>query len=64
MFSHLNLEEIKKIVRLQFRNVQKMLQSDNIVIGISDSAIDWLANQGFDPQYEARLLKGSFRGKY
>lgn len=53
----LNLEEIKKIVRLRFRNVQKMLQSDNIVIGISDSVIDWIANQGFDPQYGARPLK-------
>jgi ATP-dependent Clp protease ATP-binding subunit ClpB len=57
MFSPLSVDEIKKIVGLQFRSVQKMLQPVDIVISISDSAIDWLANQGFDPQYGARPLK-------
>jgi ATP-dependent Clp protease ATP-binding subunit ClpB len=57
MFSPLSVDEIREIVGLQFRSVQKMLQPANIVISISDSAIDWLANQGFDPQYGARPLK-------
>lgn len=57
MFAPLNREEIKQIVGLQFEQVQKMLEKNNIRIQASDEAIDWLSQLGYDPQFGARPLK-------
>lgn len=57
MFSPLNQEEIKQIVRLQFNNILRMLTTEEIKLDISDNAIDWIAHIGFDPQYGARPIK-------
>ena len=40
-----------------FRQVQKMLTKNNIKIQITESAIDKLAELGYDPQFGARPLK-------
>lgn len=57
MFSPLNKDEIKQIVSLQFANILKMLKIDEIMLTISDDAIDWIADIGFDPQYGARPIR-------
>jgi ATP-dependent Clp protease ATP-binding subunit ClpB len=57
MFRPLMLEQIREIVSLQLANLQDLLNSKEIKLDISDSALDWLGNEGFDPQYGARPLK-------
>lgn len=57
MFTPLDKGEIKKIVRLQFDEVKKMLAGNNISIEISDTAAEWLGSEGFDPQFGARPVK-------
>ncbi|PLW97416.1 MAG: ATP-dependent chaperone ClpB [Marinilabiliales bacterium] len=57
MFTPLNKKEIRDIVSLMFKQVQKMLLKNNIRIEITVSAIDKLAALGYDPQYGARPLK-------
>lgn len=57
MFNPLNREEIKEIVKVQFKGIVKMLSNNGIKISITDKAIDWLAQLGFDPQFGARPLK-------
>jgi len=57
MFTPLNKKEIRDIVGLMFRQVQKMLTKNNIRIQITESAIDKLAELGYDPQFGARPLK-------
>ncbi|HJX72346.1 MAG TPA: ATP-dependent chaperone ClpB [Bacteroidales bacterium] len=57
MFSPLNKDEIRQIVRLQFNNILNLLKNDEIKLTISDAAIDWIAEIGFDPQYGARPIK-------
>jgi ATP-dependent Clp protease ATP-binding subunit ClpB len=57
MFTPLNKKEIRDIVSLMFKQVQKMLLKNNIRIEITESAIDKLAALGYDPQYGARPLK-------
>lgn len=42
---------------MQFERVKHMLAQNNVTVEITDSAIDWIANQGFDPLYGARPLK-------
>jgi len=57
MFKPLSLTEVREIVKIQFRNVQQMLERNNIHIKLEDKAVDWLASQGYDPQYGARPVK-------
>ncbi|MBK8681574.1 MAG: ATP-dependent chaperone ClpB [Chitinophagales bacterium] len=57
MFKPLMRSEIKGIVVLQLRLLDSMLLDRNIQIQYSDELIEWLAEEGFDPQYGARPLK-------
>lgn len=57
MFNPLTREEIKEIVEIQFNSLVKMLAANDIKIKISQAAIDWLAQLGYDPQFGARPLK-------
>ena len=57
MFSPLTREEIHDIVKMQFNSIAKMLKANDIRITITNEAIDWLAQLGYDPQFGARPLK-------
>ena len=57
MFNPLSREEIGQIVLLQFEILKKMLAENHIHIGITDEAINWLAELGYDPQFGARPMK-------
>ena len=57
VFHPLNWGEVKQIVRLQVEGVQKMLRENGLTLEISDEAIDFLANEGYDPDFGARPVK-------
>ncbi|MCT4601853.1 MAG: ATP-dependent chaperone ClpB, partial [Marinifilum sp.] len=57
VFTPLEREEVKRIVGLQFRAVQQMLAKNEISIELSDRAVEYLGNLGFDPQFGARPIK-------
>lgn len=57
MFRPLMREEIKEIVRLQLKQLKTKLVANDIQLEFTAHAIDWLAEEGFDPQYGARPLK-------
>jgi len=57
LFTPLNSQEIKEIVRLQLKWVQKLLKKQEIVIDATEEAIEHIAHAGFDPQFGARPLK-------
>ncbi len=57
MFRPLTIEQIKDVVRLQFGRVAHMLGEKGIVSEITDRAVDWLADKGFDPLFGARPVK-------
>jgi ATP-dependent Clp protease ATP-binding subunit ClpB len=57
MFRPLMRGQIREIVSLQLANLQDLLHSKEIKLDINDSALDWLGDEGFDPQYGARPLK-------
>jgi len=57
MFNPLTREEVAEIVKLQFKGVQKLLLENDIKVDITEEAIEWLAQLGFDPQFGARPLK-------
>ena len=57
MFSPLTQKDIRKIVSLQLKGVNKMLEKQHIVLDATDEAISFLASRGFDPQFGARPVK-------
>ena len=57
MFTPLNENEIKDIVRLQLSSVTKMLKEAGITLEVTDKAIDFIASEGFDPEFGARPVK-------
>ncbi len=57
MFRPLAFDQIREIVDIQLRIVNKILQSNNIEIKVTEEALDWLAEKGYDPQSGARPVK-------
>jgi ATP-dependent Clp protease ATP-binding subunit ClpB len=57
MFNPLSQSNIKDIVRIQLNELSKLLAQNDITIEVKEEAVEWLAKEGFDPQYGARPLK-------
>jgi ATP-dependent Clp protease ATP-binding subunit ClpB len=57
MFEPLDRTVIRKIVDIQWREIQKRLEEANIEIEATQEVLDYLGEVGFDPQFGARPLK-------
>mmetsp|Transcript_23194 Transcript_23194/g.38868 ORF Transcript_23194/g.38868 Transcript_23194/m.38868 type:complete len:988 (-) Transcript_23194:101-3064(-) len=57
IFHALRKEELRKIVKLQMARVQERLQERKISLKLSDAAIDFITEVGYEPMYGARPLK-------
>jgi ATP-dependent Clp protease ATP-binding subunit ClpB len=57
MFQSLTREEVRKIVELQLKSIQKMLEKTSVKLTITKKAVDFIATVGFDPQFGARPIK-------
>jgi len=57
MFQPLLKKEIRGIIKIQLKNLQQLVAQSGIRLEFSDYAIDYLAENGFDPQFGARPLK-------
>lgn len=57
MFTPLCKEEINEIVKLQLKGIAKQLKENDIDFNFTQSAIDKLAEAGYDPQFGARPVK-------
>ncbi len=58
VFRPLGREQIRRIVELQFANVQGLAaHNQKIELRLSERAMDWLAEKGYDPVFGARPLK-------
>ena len=57
MFQPLLKKEIAGIVKIQLENLKRLVAQSGIQLQFSDYALEYLADQGFDPQFGARPLK-------
>jgi ATP-dependent Clp protease ATP-binding subunit ClpB len=57
MFTPLTRENVRKIVELQFVDISAKLNEQGVSIEMSEEALDWLSQLGYDPQFGARPLK-------
>ena len=56
-FQQLTQEQIADVVRLQMKKVTDMLEPQGIQLQITDQAINYLAQEGYDPDFGARPVK-------
>lgn len=57
MFQPLMKKEIKNIIRIQLEELREKLLGNGVDLQFSEYALDYLAENGFDPQFGARPLK-------
>ncbi|HLF47723.1 MAG TPA: ATP-dependent chaperone ClpB [Chitinophagaceae bacterium] len=57
MFQPLMKKEILGIIKIQLQNLKNLVMRSGISLKFSNYALDFLATQGFDPQFGARPLK-------
>ena len=57
MFLPLTHEQIRRVVGLQINGITKMLEGNGVKLQLTDAAVDFLANAGFDPEFGARPVK-------
>ena len=57
MFQPLMKKEIASIVKIQLNNLKRLVADSGIQLQFSDYALEFLAEQGYDPQFGARPLK-------
>ncbi|MBR1395168.1 MAG: ATP-dependent chaperone ClpB [Prevotella sp.] len=56
-FQPLTREQIADVVRLQIRKVQEMLEPQGFRLEVTPQAVDYLAQEGYDPEFGARPVK-------
>ena len=57
MFTPLQQSEIRDIVELQIRQVQKLLERNGVQLEVTTATVDLFAREGYDPQFGARPVK-------
>jgi ATP-dependent Clp protease ATP-binding subunit ClpB len=57
IFDRLSDENLSEIAKIQIRRVVSRLEKQNIHLSLTDAAVHFIADQGYDPVYGARPLK-------
>jgi len=57
LFQPLMRNEIRGIIRIQLEGLRKLVEQSGIQLKFTDYLVDYLAENGFDPQFGARPLK-------
>ncbi|PKK34864.1 ATP-dependent chaperone ClpB [Siphonobacter sp. SORGH_AS_0500] len=57
LFEPLNAKNIRKIVAIQFRQIQRRLLEQGITLEATDEALEKIAEEGYEPNFGARPLK-------
>jgi ATP-dependent Clp protease ATP-binding subunit ClpC len=57
VFNSLNKEDINKIINIELERLVERVQKMEFELEITEAAVEYIASQGFDPEYGARPLK-------
>lgn len=63
VFQSLTKEEIVKIAKLMMTQLEKRLAEQNITLKVTPSALEWLANKGYDKENGARPLQRTIQNE-
>jgi ATP-dependent Clp protease ATP-binding subunit ClpB len=62
VFSPLTRSVIADVVKLFLNELTQRLAEQQVILDMTDAAVDWLAREGYDPVYGARPLKRFIQG--
>lgn len=57
MFAPLNEKQIAEIVKIQLNNISNMLADNGVRLQVTERALEFIAREGYDPQFGARPVK-------
>jgi len=57
LFQKLGRHELGRIVRLMLRATSQRLDARSVVLDVTDAAVEWLGEHGYEPEYGARPLR-------
>ncbi|HWU57424.1 MAG TPA: ATP-dependent Clp protease ATP-binding subunit, partial [Microbacteriaceae bacterium] len=57
LFRKLDTEQLREIVRLLLGQTEQRLAAQQIELVVTDEAIDWIVDHGYEPEYGARPLR-------
>ena len=57
VFTPLTKEQIKGIIELSFAEIRDRLKDKDIELDVTDKALDFIADEAYDPHYGARPIK-------
>lgn len=57
VFKSLELDQIKEIVKIQLKEVEQLVNAQDLEISFDEKVIDYLAQKGYQPEYGARPIK-------
>ncbi|MFN3354343.1 MAG: AAA family ATPase, partial [Brevundimonas sp.] len=57
LFHRLGRDQMGGIVRIQLERLERLMADRRLTLSLDDSALNWLADKGYDPAYGARPLK-------
>ena len=57
MFTPLNKDEIRSIIGLQLDNIKRMLAANDMSMTVTDKAVDYICDKGYDTEFGARPVK-------
>ncbi|WLQ07725.1 ATP-dependent Clp protease ATP-binding subunit [Arthrobacter oryzae] len=57
LFRKLDQAQLRQIVRLMLNDTEARLRAQGIALSVSEDAVDWIAERGYEPEYGARPLR-------
>lgn len=57
VFRQLTGEQLRQITELLLQSTRRLLRAQGVTVTFTDSAVDWLAERGYQPEYGARPLR-------
>ncbi|MFC5819041.1 ATP-dependent Clp protease ATP-binding subunit [Nonomuraea harbinensis] len=63
IFRGLDAEQLRQITVLLLEETRRRLHAQKVVMEIEPAAVDWLAKEGYQPQYGARPLRRTIQRK-
>lgn len=57
LFRKLSQEQLRWIVRLQLARTESRLNAQDVALEVSEEAVEWIAERGYEPEYGARPLR-------
>jgi ATP-dependent Clp protease ATP-binding subunit ClpC len=61
LFHGLDRRELRRITELMLVATRRRLHAQGVALEVSETALDWLANTGYEPEYGARPLRRTLR---